>query len=225
MLTRPGYFLILFPVSAAFWWFFEYLNRFVQNWYYLGAHYPPWEYFGLATLSFSTVLPAFLGVREWISTFSWIRDRFQHFPPLNCPLSRKFAWSLLLLSGTGLAGIGVWPNYLFSLVWLSPLLIIVAIQILSNPPLFIKDLSGGDWRPVVSSALAALMCGWFWELWNYRSLAKWEYSVPFVHRFQIFEMPVLGYAGYLPFGLECLVILEILEGVIFPDNPTPQRFQ
>ena len=69
------------------------------------------------------------------------------------------------------------------------------------------------------------MCGWFWELWNYRSLAKWEYSVPFVHRFQIFEMPVLGYAGYLPFGLECLVILEILEGVIFPDNPTPQRFQ
>ena len=24
------------------------------------------------------------------------------------------------------------------------------------------------------------------------SLAKWEYSVPFVNRFQIFEMPVLG---------------------------------
>ncbi|MCK5204889.1 MAG: hypothetical protein KAR15_13500, partial [Desulfobacterales bacterium] len=34
MLDRPLYFLLLFPVSSAFWWFFEYLNRFVQNWYY-----------------------------------------------------------------------------------------------------------------------------------------------------------------------------------------------
>jgi hypothetical protein len=37
-------------------------------------------------------------------------------------------------------------------------------------------------------------------------MAKWEYTLPFVHRFRIFEMPVLGYAGYLPFGLECAVI-------------------
>ena len=25
----------LFLVSACFWWYFEYLNRFVQNWYYV----------------------------------------------------------------------------------------------------------------------------------------------------------------------------------------------
>jgi hypothetical protein len=30
--------------------------------------------------------------------------------------------------------------------------------------------------------------------------------VPFVQRFHIFEMPILGYAGYLPFGLECMVV-------------------
>jgi hypothetical protein len=28
LLNRPVYFLLLFPTSAAFWWFFEYLNRF-----------------------------------------------------------------------------------------------------------------------------------------------------------------------------------------------------
>jgi hypothetical protein len=33
--------------------------------------------------------------------------------------------------------------------------------------------------------------------------------VPFVHRFQIFEMPLLGYAGYLPFGLECLAVADL----------------
>ncbi len=73
------------------------------------------------------------------------------------------------------------------------------------------DIGRGDWRLSISSAMAALFCGWFWEMWNYYSLAKWEYAVPFVHRYQIFEMPVLGYAGYLPFGLECAVIGGMLE--------------
>jgi len=43
MINRPGYFLLLFPVSAMFWWFFEYLNRFVQNWHYVGVDFAPWE--------------------------------------------------------------------------------------------------------------------------------------------------------------------------------------
>jgi hypothetical protein len=48
-------------------------------------------------------------------------------------------------------------------------------------------------------------------MWNYYSLAKWEYSIPFVHRFKIFEMPILGYAGYIPFGLVCAAIGNILQ--------------
>ena len=88
-----------------------------------------------------------------------------------------------------------------------------------------SDLVKGNWRLVISAALAALFCGWFWEMWNYFSLARWEYAVPFVHRFQIFEMPILGYAGYFPFGLECVVIGNLLEnlgksrkkGVFMPD--------
>ncbi len=43
-------------------------------------------------------------------------------------------------------------------------------------------------------------------MWNYYSLAKWEYGVPFVQKYLVFEMPILGFAGYLPFGLECAVI-------------------
>ena len=63
----------------------------------------------------------------------------------------------------------------------------------------------------MTSALAALFCGFFWELWNTWSLAKWEYAIPLVQRFELFEMPLLGYAGYLPFGLECAVAGDILE--------------
>ena len=62
---------------------------------------------------------------------------------------------------------------------------------------------------VISSALSSLFCGCFREMWNYFSLGKWIYSVPFVHKYEIFEMPVQGFAGYLPFGLECSLIGKI----------------
>ena len=94
-----------------------------------------------------------------------------------------------------------------------PLMIIVSLQTLSGEPHVFSGLAAGDWRLVVASALAALFCGFFWEMWNYYSLAKWQYSIPFVHRFLIFEMPVLGYAGYIPFGLECSAIGLALEAL------------
>jgi hypothetical protein len=57
---------------------------------------------------------------------------------------------------------------------------------------------------------AALVCGFFWEMWNWGSLARWEYSIPHVDRFRVFEMPLLGYAGYLPFGIECAAIAALV---------------
>ena len=65
MLSRTRLFLLLFPVSAGFWWSFEYLNRFVGNWRYVGGtDFGAVEYFLFATLPFSTVLPAVLSTRE-----------------------------------------------------------------------------------------------------------------------------------------------------------------
>ncbi|MBT8357761.1 MAG: hypothetical protein HKO79_05975 [Desulfobacterales bacterium] len=206
MINRPGYFVLLFPVSAMFWWFFEYLNRFVQNWHYLGVEFAPWEYFLYATLSFSTVLPAVLGVSDLIYSSSWLEAGFKNFLKIKQTNSKSVAISGLVVSGIGLLGIGVWPDYLFPLLWISPFIIFISIMTLLGEKHALSDISGGDWRVVISSALAALICGYFWEMWNYFSLAKWNYSVPLVHRFKIFEMPILGYAGYLPFGLECAVI-------------------
>ncbi|MCP4374213.1 MAG: hypothetical protein GY797_39845, partial [Deltaproteobacteria bacterium] len=202
-----------------FWWFFEYLNRFVQNWHYLGVDFTPWEYFLYATLSFSTVLPAVLGIRDLIISSSWLETGFINFLKINKVKARPTAITGLVMSGLGLLGIGVWPDYLFPLLWISPFLIIISVMTLFGEKHVLSDIAGGDWRVVISSALAALICGYFWEMWNYFSLAKWVYSVPFVHRFEIFEMPVLGYAGYLPFGLECAVIGGLInkKGRVFLD--------
>jgi len=177
----------------------------------LGVDFTPWEYFLYATLSFSTVLPAVLGIRDLIFSSSWLETGFINFLKIKKVKSKPTAISGLVLSGVGLLGIGVWPDYLFPLLWISPFLIIISVMTLFGENHVLSDIAGGDWRVVISSALAALICGYFWEMWNYFSLAKWVYSVPFVHRFEIFEMPILGYAGYLPFGLECAVIGGLIK--------------
>jgi hypothetical protein len=208
MLVRPGRFALLFPVSAVFWWFFEYLNRFVQNWYYTGVDYPPVTYFLLATPAFATVLPAVLSVREWLLSFPAFQVRRR---PVTAPAwlpPRTTAVALLTAATAGLAGVGRWPDYLFPLLWTAPLVILLTLQAMSGRSPLLDDLRDGRWPHVAAAALAGLVCGFFWEMWNYYSLARWTYSVPWVDRFHLFEMPLLGYAGYLPFGLECALIAD-----------------
>ncbi|MBI9083141.1 MAG: hypothetical protein JEZ11_06045 [Desulfobacterales bacterium] len=219
IIDRPRFFLALFPASAAFWWFFEYLNRFVQNWFYTGSNYSPGLYFLLATLSFSTVLPAVLAVREWVFGATWLQTRFAGVRPLAPSRPKALAAAILAVASVGLAGIGIWPDLLFPLLWVSPLLILVSLQAMAGEPHALSTVAIGDWRPVIAASTAALVCGFFWEMWNFFSLARWTYQVPLVHRFQIFEMPVLGYAGYLPFGLECMALAGLVETLIDPSRP------
>jgi hypothetical protein len=208
--TRPRLLLALFACSAAFWWYFEYLNRFVQNWRYVGiADLPAWKYFLFATLPFSTVLPAVLGTYELLASFPRLGRRWNEFAPWR-PGRRARALPALVLAAAAatLAGIGVRPDLLFPLVWISPLAVITALQALAGRPTIFAPLAQGRWRHIGLLALAALICGFFWEMWNWHSLAKWVYQVPYVQKFHLFEMPILGYAGYLPFGLECAVIAQ-----------------
>ncbi len=213
MIDRVGYFLSLFPLSAVLWWFFEYLNRFVQNWYYIGvSEFSPAEYFVHATLPFSTVLPAVLGTIVYLETIPRLDDALRELVVVDMPHPAAVGWTVLLFSSLGLLGIGIWPQYLFPLVWVSPVLIITSLQAVMGEETIFSRVRDGDWRSIWIPALAGLICGFFWELWNSGSLAHWEYAIPYVHRFQIFEMPLIGYAGYLPFGLECLVIAGLLPG-------------
>ncbi len=209
---RPAFLLTLFPISALFWWFFEYLNRFVANWYYVGGGALSGErYFLEATLAFSTVLPAVLSTRELLLTFPLFSRPFSRTAtlPMDSPTGRFFP----AMVGLGaLALVGVFPEYLFPFLWVAPLLLWHSLQELRGYRNRVaRGIISGDWTLFWASAMAALVCGLFWETWNYWSLAKWIYSIPMVDRFHIFEMPLLGYAGYLPFGLEIALIGEEVD--------------
>jgi hypothetical protein len=69
-----------------------------------------------------------------------------------------------------------------------------------------------------------LICGWFWEMWNVLSMPKWVYHVPFVDWLKLFEMPILGYGGYLPFSLEVFAAWSLLSGVTLGHDRDWVRF-
>jgi hypothetical protein len=208
---RTRFFVALFPVSAAFWWLFEYLNQFVRNWHYIGIQASgDWDYFLQGTLPFSTVLPAIA------STWMWLRQ-FPRLEALRLPGIRArpaAAWAAVATGALGLAAIGPWPEAFFSMLWVGPLLLLCGLQHLLTGTSLLAPLARGDWRPFLQPALAALACGLLWELWNYGSLAKWQYSIPYVQRLQVFEMPLLGYAGYLPFGVTCALVMDALARLV-----------
>lgn len=208
---NPKRFAALWPVSALFWWFFEYLNRYVQNWYYTGVNdFSPVEYVIHASLAFATVLPAVLSTQRLLLTYGTFHTGLRSFKPLTFMEDKRTAVIILLMAAVCLLWIGRYPDILYPLVWGAPLLVVTSLQTLKNSPTIFKGLSQGDWRALIASATAAMICGFFWELWNFHSLAQWKYAIPYVDRFHIFEMPVLGYGGYLPFGMECLLVGQMV---------------
>ena len=62
-----------------------------------------------------------------------------------------------------------------------------------------------------------------WELWNFGSAAKWHYAIPYVERFRLFEMPLLGYVGYLPFGVLCVLVADVAASGMRGQRRSPDR--
>ena len=72
---HPRQYLLLFSASSLFWWFFEYLNRYVWNWFYVGVPgIGPVEYVIFATVCFASVLPGVVAVAALLSTFRAFDD-------------------------------------------------------------------------------------------------------------------------------------------------------
>jgi hypothetical protein len=209
MLTRNvlGY-VAMFVVSAPAWWLFELLNVRTQNWFYDGREFfTDLQYALLATLSFSTVMPAVFGTAEFICTFQWLRNL--RSGPRVQPSSKM----LLCLFASGwlmLALMLKWPTVFFPLLWGSVFLILEPVNVWLGNRSLLDFTRSGDWRPVIALSIGCLICGFFWEMWNYYSYPKWIYVVPFVDFWHIFEMPLLGYLGYLVFPWELYALYHLV---------------
>lgn len=208
LLSRsPRAFASLFAASIPIWWFFELLNRRVGNWEYVGSEtLSGVEYFFWASLSFSTVVPAVFETAELFSSI-WPPGRFSR-EGLEIR-SRTRGW-LLAIGVAMAAALLYWPALCYPLLWIFPLLLFEPIAHALGRPSLLGHLERGGLGPLISVAMGALVCGLFWELWNFYSYPKWIYHVPVLGFAHVFEMPLLGYLGYLPFGASLYAMAHLL---------------
>jgi hypothetical protein len=211
LLGNPASFLGMFLASIPIWWAFEGINQLTQNWYYLGSgEWSTLRYVLVSSWHFSIVIPAVFETAELLGSLGFVK-RFQRGPVF--PVSKWTLIGAISLGLLSLAALVLWPRYAFPITWLSLFLLLDPINYLWGRPSLLEQVRRGDWRLVVAFGVGTLLCGWFWEMWNYWSFPKWEYSIPFVEFVHIFEMPLLGYLGYLPFGLETYAAYHFLSGI------------
>lgn len=209
LLVRDGAgFAGLFVVSVPVWWLFELLNRRLGNWVYPArSQFSDLEFAVWASLSFSTVVPAVFVTAELIRALEW-SERWRRGPRLPADRAARFGYAA---AGAGmLALLLAWPRLFFPLVWLAPLFLLEPLAVAFGRPRLLSGLARGDWRPAIALALGALVCGFWWELWNYYSEPRWVYHLPWGGFLHVFEMPLLGYLGYLPFGMGLYVLSHLL---------------
>ncbi len=223
-----GGFLLLLLWSAACWYFFELVNFRLQNWYYVFVEDDARLRTFFSILSFATVFPGIF----------WI----EHYLTLRA-VAADFAWKKWSFSPRGLyalQGVGalflalplLWPSYFFPLVWGAVVLLVAPINYRRGLDGLLRQLERGAYGPLLRILLAGLLAGLLWESLNFWARAKWIYTVPFFDELKLFEMPLLGFAGFPPFALECSVLYRLLVyerlapafGAYGEKRPTPSAW-
>lgn len=202
----------LFLLSAPLWWVFEAMNLRTQNWIYVGAgSFSPATYSLWTTLSFTTVVPAVFGSAELLASFDFIR-RLPPGPRIRP--DRRTTIGFFITGWVMLALLLLWPRIFFPFIWFSLYFIIEPINVWRGNHSLAGWTGKRDWRPVIALWLGVLLTAFFWEMWNYFSYPKWIYHVAWGGWLHIFEMPLLGYGGYLPFALELYAVYHLIQGLL-----------
>jgi len=201
---EPGQFAWLALLSVPLWLIFEAYNLRLQNWTYTGVP-PAWP---LALLgygwSFATITPGIFETADLIESFGWFR------PATPVRFSKAVQRGMIIFGAICLLLPVVTRQIvaarLFFLVWIGFVFLLDAVNYRLGLPSLICDLAQGHRSRVFSLLASGFVCGWLWEFWNYWAAAKWHYIFPMFQEWKIFEMPIPGYLGFLPFALECFVM-------------------
>lgn len=197
----------VFAASVAVWWLFEIFNVRVDNWHYQhSSPVGPLRFALEATIDFSTVLPAMFETTALMhALLPGSRDRPRELPALPA----WAAWTSICAGVLFLVLPLLWPGIFFPLVWVCLFFLIDPINARLGLPSLLASALSGHLRPALVLAAAGLTCGFLWEMWNFFSMPKWTYAVPLIPQQRLFEMPLLGYSGYIPFALECFAVYTL----------------
>ncbi len=198
----------LATMSCAFWCLFELQNVRLQNWFYINIPSPEGIRFTGYFLAFGTVIPAIYLTTDLLNRI--LPEMRIRSVPLNGYGTYAIPLGVLCLF-LSLA----FPVYCFSLAWVFLAFTIDGYNYRKGYTSLARDLESGSFKRITAVGLAGMICGLFWEFWNYWAITKWVYTVPFFERFKLFEMPAPGFLGFAFFALETMAFLTLLESSPF----------
>lgn len=200
-------FLFTAFISVFVWLLFELFNLRIKNWTY---HSLPQNLFVRWIgyfVAFASVIPAMQEIYLFVEAF--LRKK-------KLALFRIKVTSTLLYLSFFIGVISVFlglslPRTFFPLAWLCFIFLLEPLNYRLGNETFLKDLEKKNWTRFWSWLMAGLTAGFFWEFWNFWANSHWEYSLPYLNFWRLFEMPVFGYGGFLPFALEVFALYSLLS--------------
>jgi hypothetical protein len=229
---RPHHFFLLCLASIFIWGVFDMINfnLDMRAWVYIGMPGTPGipgdfgdravGYF----LAFATVVPGMLlsgQVLMDLGAFRWARRR-QVRAGFRMPV--WILWLSFLIGLGMIAGVIFAPTPVINYVlWTSLVFLLDPINYWLGRPSMFRDWERGWFGRTLAACAGGLICGFLWEFWNYWALTKWTYHLPFLgftEQYKYFEMPLVGLLGFIPFGVECWVMWQMIripyDGLVEP---------
>jgi hypothetical protein len=135
-----------------------YLNLFAGSWFTAGSNS---QVLLLAAVFGTALLPVVLISRLWLAGLpGLVRLSTRKFALPALP-QETAAILLLLVAVSGLLVGTVWVDRLGWLFWISPLLLLAALQLLWNESTIFSGLAQGDWSRILLGAAAGILVGGF----------------------------------------------------------------
>jgi hypothetical protein len=190
--------------SVFVWNVFELFNLRLENWSYHNLpEARPERWLGYF-IAYASVIPALEELALLVEPV--FAGRLRVF---------RIRVSGLLLRGGFFFGLSslvlslLWPRIFFPLVWLGFIFLLEPLNYHLRNQSFVGGWENNDWQDFWSWALAGLAAGFFWEFFNFWAGSRWVYHLPYLDFGRVFEMPVLGYTGFMPFALEGFAFLQL----------------
>jgi hypothetical protein len=215
MTRHPKKIISLFTFSVVFWTIFEIYNLFVPGWQYLNIQRLE-KVAGF--IAFSTIIPAIFETAELLKSVH-LFDEFKmpNIKPINKNFLRfsMVIGAMFLILPFFFTGWWVWI-----MIWTSFFFFLDPINYLNKQPSIFRNIKNGNWKIPLSLAFAGVVCGFLWEWWNWGSVARWQYILPDVplKEIKIFEMPILGYLGYIPFAWELYAMYNFVRFLFLKED-------
>ena len=199
-------------LSVVFWCLFEAYNRVMPGWQYINLP----EDMSLRLLgyavAFATIMPGLFLTCEALQTLG-------AFSGATMPRVR---WNNTALRCSVMVGalFSLVPpfcpeksrGYLWAFVWMGWFFLLEPFNYRRGLPSIFRDWERGDLSRTLRLFATGALCGLLWEFWNVWAFTKWKYTFfpPHLQGWKYFEMPVVGFLGFLPFALEYFVMFHFV---------------